>query len=146
MKIKYYIPVILWMIFIFYMSHQDGTSSSGMSGHIVTTIHEFVTKFFPVDISIDTLSFIIRKGAHITEYMILTFLFIYALIKTNIQKYLIVSAFASLLYACSDELHQTFIPGRAGSIVDVGIDSIGIVIALLIFYLFNKLYLHKKTA
>jgi VanZ family protein len=30
------------------------------------------------------------------------------------------------LYAASDELHQTFVEGRAGSPVDVAIDAVGV--------------------
>jgi VanZ family protein len=35
------------------------------------------------------------------------------------------------LYASTDEFHQTFVPGRHGSAVDVAIDSTGALIALL---------------
>jgi VanZ family protein len=31
------------------------------------------------------------------------------------------------LYACSDEWHQTFVPGREGTVHEVVIDSVGIV-------------------
>ena len=69
----------------------------------------------------DTLSFIVRKCAHMTEYAILTFL----LYKTFVHKQnpLIKSFLFTVLYACSDEFHQLFIPGRAGQIRDVCIDS-----------------------
>jgi VanZ family protein len=33
-------------------------------------------------------------------------------------------------YACSDEYHQTFVDGRTGTVRDVGIDTIGIAIAV----------------
>ncbi len=31
----------------------------------------------------------------------------------------------TFLYACSDEFHQSFVAGRRGSIVDIGIDTTG---------------------
>ncbi|RKY37816.1 MAG: VanZ family protein, partial [Candidatus Omnitrophota bacterium] len=38
----------------------------------------------------------------------------------------------SILYAISDEIHQTFIPGRNASVKDVVADCVGILIGLYI--------------
>jgi VanZ family protein len=38
----------------------------------------------------------------------------------------------SVLYAASDEYHQTFVPGRNGTPVDVGVDAVGALVALLV--------------
>jgi hypothetical protein len=35
----------------------------------------------------------------------------------------------SFVYACSDEWYQTFVPGRTGHFIDVGVDSVGMVLA-----------------
>ena len=43
------------------------------------------------------------------------------------------------LYACSDEVHQLFVPGRSGNIIDVGIDSIGSYFGILFFYIYYQL-------
>lgn len=43
----------------------------------------------------------------------------------------VLPALIAILYACSDEWHQTFIPGRGGTIRDVGFDSLGVLIAFL---------------
>ncbi len=48
---------------------------------------------------------------------------------------LIVSALISILYAVSDEYHQSWIPTRHGSVVDVLIDAGGILISA--FFLFK---------
>ena len=39
---------------------------------------------------------------------------------------------AATLYAISDELHQSFVPGRSASIADVGLDVIGIATVVLL--------------
>lgn len=39
----------------------------------------------------------------------------------------------SIIYGISDELHQYFVPGRACTLFDVGIDSLGIFLASLIY-------------
>ena len=38
----------------------------------------------------------------------------------------------ALAYACTDEFHQTFVSGRTGTPVDVGVDAIGMAIAALL--------------
>lgn len=45
---------------------------------------------------------------------------------------LIVAAAVALLYAISDEYHQSFVEDRVGSPIDIAIDSIGIAAACLL--------------
>lgn len=107
--IKYWLPVILWMGVIFYFSGQPDLSSG-------------LPHFY---------DWILRKAAHITEYFILTVLLLRALKRNfNLKKALLWSTIIALIYAFSDEYHQTFIEGRFGDIKDVGIDSIGIILAI----------------
>jgi len=84
--------------------------------------------------------FILRKIAHIFEYGILCFLLLRALREEKISliRIVIFSVILSFFYALSDEYHQSFIYGRYGSLVDVGIDSIGILIIGLLWYYKNK--------
>ena len=44
---------------------------------------------------------------------------------------LALAAVISLLYACSDEFHQTFTDNRSGTVMDVGIDAVGVGVACL---------------
>ena len=69
---------------------------------------------------------ILRKGAHLTEYAILAVLFARATGSRTAGLLLTVA------YACTDEWHQTFVRGRHGSPVDVGIDAIGALIGLCV--------------
>ena len=125
-KNKYLILTILWMIFIFVMSQTPGNDSSKQSNFIV----DIIIHILPI--TRDTLSFIVRKCAHMTEYAILAFL-IYKTI-VHIEK----SFIFTFLYACTDEFHQLFIAGRAGQFRDVCIDSTGALIMILIIYIINK--------
>lgn len=73
---------------------------------------------------------ILRKIAHMAEFGILAFLFYKALNPENKPqtKTALIWAFVfSFLYAVLDEIHQGFIEGRVGSVLDVGIDSMGII-------------------
>lgn len=69
--------------------------------------------------------FIFFKTLHLLEYAFLAILFFYAFLRKK-QTIII-----SYLYALSDEIHQTFIPGRSGRLRDTFIDLIGIFLGLI---------------
>jgi VanZ family protein len=67
-----------------------------------------------------------RKIIHATEYGLLTFLWWRALRNVPLATAIAVA------YACTDEIHQHFVPGRHASPVDVGIDAVGAATAALL--------------
>ena len=75
-----------------------------------------------------------RKVAHVTEYAVLTALWWRALRALGASRPLAGAVAIALLYAASDEFHQTFVDGRTGTPVDVLIDSAGMAIAALVIY------------
>ena len=75
-----------------------------------------------------------RKLAHVTEYAVLTALWWRALHALRIGRPVILAAGIALLYAVTDEFHQTFVDGRQGTPADVLIDSLGIAIAAAAIY------------
>ncbi len=113
-KIINWLLVIIWAGFIFFLSHQPELKS-GLS-------HQW--------------DFILRKIAHVTEYAVLTFFLIRALAQYQLskKKILIMSFVFALLYALSDEYHQSFILGRQATLRDVLIDSLGIILIIWIFF------------
>ena len=73
-----------------------------------------------------TIDLIGRKIVHAAEYALLCFLWWRALRTVVAETPAIAGAFAiAVLYAASDEWHQTFVSGRHGSPVDVLIDAGG---------------------
>lgn len=111
--LRLWLPVGLWCGTIFYLS----------------SLPSLTTPWGIWDI-------ILRKIAHITEYGILAFLVwraIFHSIKINLTKVYAWSGALSLLYAISDEIHQSFVPTRHGSIYDILIDAFGI--GLILFFL-----------
>lgn len=117
-----YLPPILWCFVIFYFSCQPNLKV--VSG--------------PWD-------FLLRKLGHIFEYFLLTILVARAIDKSILKidkRGLMLGAVFSLVFAALDEYHQTFIPGRFGVISDIGIDSVGIVLALISLKMFD--FLRKK--
>ena len=77
------------------------------------------------------MDFVIRKTAHMAIFGILALMLWLALATTTALRAPWAWALAiTVLYAITDELHQGFVAGRAASAGDVGIDSIGAVVAV----------------
>jgi VanZ family protein len=87
------------------------------------------------DLSTDLglLDYLLRKLAHMTEYGLLLFLLWRPLREVGSERSALVAAFAiGVLYAASDEWHQSFVDGRHGTPVDVAIDAVGMTVAVLL--------------
>jgi len=111
-----YYPWLAWMVLIYFFS--------SMPDLII------------VDESIWDL--ILRKLAHVFVFGLLFYLSWKVAISLKLKYAFIWAIIFSILYACSDEWHQGFVPGRGPSIVDVSIDSFGVVISFLLIY-FKKI-------
>ena len=132
---------------IFSFSSADANKSTGTSDKVITTMIEIKDKITnnetpnnEKEIIVKNSSFYIRKIAHITEYLILGFL-MFNLLKQYSVTNIYYAIGLSILYSCTDEFHQLFINGRSGSIRDVLIDSIGILIGT---YLYKLLFIKNK--
>jgi len=116
-KLFNWLAVISWCTVIFYFSAQPNLKS----------------EFQPF------WDLILRKGAHMAEYFVLTFLLFRALspYKLSFRNCCMFSIFCSLAYSISDEFHQSFVGGRVASPIDVGVDSLGM-IGFIILKLLEK--------
>lgn len=81
-----------------------------------------------------TLDTVLRKLAHMAEYGLLVFLWWRALRGPLAERAAVALAVAiSLVYAGTDEFHQSFVEGRHGTPVDVLVDLVGMAaVALLL--------------
>ena len=131
--LHYWIPLLLWMCLIFYLSHQDGTTSAALSDWIKEQIKAILSLFRTMEEQDKKgpWGWILRKMAHATEYGILCWLAVRVLgLYYRGRKALLYGFIFSVFYAMTDEFHQSFIPGRGPSIWDVGIDSLGALVAV----------------
>lgn len=133
--------VLLWMTVIFSFSNATGEESSGLSDKLIETITLTLTntKKDSKDMEIikDKYSFILRKTAHFTVYFILGVIVMNAFYTFKVNKYMVVYAsVVCILYAITDEFHQTLVDNRSGQISDVLLDSSA---ALIANYLFMRL-------
>ncbi len=145
-KYVWWTLVIIWMAVIFCLSQMDSKSSVGTSNKIVSkTIEksaEIINKH-PSEKRVKTitkkLNYPTRKMAHGVVYIVLTFLVINAFRSSGIKKGLIpLTLLFCYFYSCTDEIHQLFV-GRTGELLDTFIDSIGIVLVLLMYILYNNI-------
>lgn len=140
------ILVILWMFVIFMFSHQKADDSSKLSdGLILKTvriIEKITDKQYSDEEILDKFVKPVRKLAHFTIYLILGVL-VYLYIKEfNVSNKFIISLLICILYAISDEIHQLFIVGRSGKVLDVCIDSLGSLLGIFVTKKVGRL--HEK--
>ena len=138
------LPMLAVMVVIFLFSGQQGEVSAGTSNGVGEWLLGILGIEIPPGMSASRVPIIfglnIRKLAHIFLYFLLggtSFLFAATLpIKATRNKRPAVSGgialVISLLYACLDEIHQSFVPGRAAQLRDVGVDAIGFALAIVL--------------
>lgn len=157
-KIILWFAVIFWMAVIFSFSAQPAVESDELSMGIAQKIFEFINglKDIPVFswLGTDRIVFAIgianhyvRKTAHFMIYAILAVLVYNLMASYGIKrsKVVLFAALVCLAYAVSDEIHQIYVPGRAGRLKDVFIDFSGSASALgIIYLLFGRRVKYKK--
>ncbi len=143
-KVIKFTLVICCMLIIFMFSSDSGTASSKKSDSVIINLVEIISNKKvnnkDRDKYIEKYVFPVRKCAHFTIYLILGILVIsllseYRVINFKTVLYALLIVF---LYACSDEFHQLFVPGRSSEIRDVLIDSSGGFIGSYLYYLFRR--------
>ena len=136
------ILALLWMCVIFAFSAQEKEESGEVSEAISYRMVNSTGILFHLHLDEEQMREIagaientVRKAAHMTEFGILSILFYIWLGKWQfgVRKRGILAIILSALYACSDEFHQLFVPGRAGMVRDVLIDSAGAILGILVF-------------
>lgn len=136
-KLIKWIILFSWLLVIFMFSHEQNSGS--VTKEIISTTIS-IKEEPKTEPLLDGINFIVRKSAHITEFIILT-LILFSLTSEytkNEKKIIIISVIVCILFAAGDELHQYFVPGRSALVTDVLIDSIGALIALIIYKLIPK--------
>ena len=125
---------------IFLMSHHQG----GQSGKLTKELLDFLASigFDLRAIAGEHAPQVLRKSAHVFEYGMLTLWF--RLAKPKVAYW--ITALFPILYACSDEFHQTLIPGRMGLVSDVFVDGVGVGGAILLLFLWNRWVTSKNKS
>ncbi|MDP2953264.1 MAG: VanZ family protein [Chloroflexota bacterium] len=109
-----WLPVAVWAALIFAVSSRSSLPSIGGG------------RGFPVS-----------QAGHLSEYAILALLLFRALgsrkaTAASLGKMALLCLGLSIVYGLSDEFHQSLVPNRDSSLVDVATDSVGAAVALLV--------------
>lgn len=146
-KVFHSILVIIWMFVIFNFSSQNGPKSTNTSDVVTSMVVNVTTSVTNKNVSreevkkrVEDSTFLVRKMAHFTEYLILGILVLQLLSDyTKINKrMLIVSLIICYLYAVSDEVHQIFISGRTAKVLDTFIDGAGSLVGIVIYSIYQS--------
>lgn len=140
--VKYFLPVILWMILIFGGSTNLGAPRN--TSRIIVPVLRWLNPNVTEE-TIGKVQFAIRKSGHAGEYGILALLVWRALRSrrptppagwnwSDARRAVLISAF----YAASDEFHQSFVASREASLWDVLLDTSGATVAIFLFWRFGR--------
>ena len=128
----YFAPPLLWMAAMFFFS-TDSFSATNTGSRL-----EWFLSFLPFTLTANQLEwihFLIRKGAHFTEYGLLALLWLRAFRSGNSQRWqwrwALWSFVVIAIWALLDEWHQSFTAQRTGSLYDSLLDMSGGLTALL---------------
>ena len=144
------IAVILWMLLIFVLSAQSTEQTNMLSLNVTEKIMSTEAAMDldltdPTNIIVQQNTFL-RKTAHFSLFMVLGVLVSFALKVRGAKgnRAYIFAALTCILYAFSDEMHQTFVPGRHAALLDVLIDAAGAMFGIVGFSLLHSLWLNRK--
>jgi len=109
----------LWAYLIFYLSSKPGLA-------VASGFWDFAT----------------RKPAHVLIFLVLFLLLVKALAfsfkKLNFPQVLFWAVVVAFLYAVSDEVHQIFVPLRTGRVLDIILDTTGVVIVAILLWKYDQ--------
>lgn len=142
------ILAIVWMCVIFALSAQSKEESGAVSESFTYRVVSSTNFFFHLDMDnarvkevATAIEGFVRKVAHMVEYGILSVL-LYIWIGQWPMRSLRrwgTAIGAATVYAATDEIHQLFVPGRAGRFSDVCIDGAGTILGIVVFVLIVKM-------
>ncbi|PGS49155.1 VanZ family protein [Bacillus sp. AFS041924] len=155
--IFYWLPVFIIAGVIFYSSSTPyGDQDIRPQLNYFSKLSNFIGLFDFVQItyagkviSIETVGtagfaeFIIRKLAHFTIFLCLAF-FTTRLVRIYYKHYFITGLLLTVLYAASDEFHQSFTADRTPLMQDVLIDSAGAIVGACLYVIIFKSRILKR--
>jgi len=136
--LKYWLPPFIWLGVIF-VGSTEVMSAEQTSRFLVPFL-----RWLDPQISFATIAaihFALRKLGHLTEYAIFAALLWRALrcgtcLQAKMSILFLLAWLAAAIFAVTDEFHQSFVPSRTASPIDIMIDICGAMIGLIICMMF----------
>src|SRR5439155_10907852 len=130
--LAYWLPPALWMAAIMVFSSDVG-SAQHTAHWLVPLLRLMAPSATPSQLA--ALHGLVRKAGHLTEYAVLATLWYraFALRRRQPRRAAALTAFAiSLGWAVLDEARQSLVPTRTATAMDVAIDGVGALVAMLL--------------
>jgi|HubBroStandDraft_3_1064219.scaffolds.fasta_scaffold388786_1 VanZ family protein len=145
--LSFWVPVLVWMIIIF-----GASADSHSYEHSSRIVIPFLRWLFPhmAPVEMEQIHHLLRKCCHVIEYAIFGFLVFRALShsRTPLPAWSWPRVGGALLivlvYAATDEYHQSFVPTRTPRVLDVCIDTAGGALGLSVAWIFH--YYRRRRA
>ncbi len=134
--------VLLVMVIIFIFSSESGGISSNTSGKTIRKLLLLFKRDWQINelnSLVEILQPIARKMAHFGLYTLVGFFTYNIKYKKIKSKNIVFSFIVGFIYAMLDELHQILVPGRAGRIFGVFIDSLGVITGIIIYIVIERI-------
>lgn len=147
LRIILVILLLCTFFIIFGFSSQNGEQSGGISRKVTETILKVSSNYNKLEeeekeVVLHRTESIIRKIAHFSIYTVVGCLLMGLLstYKLKDKWRMIMTIVIGILYAISDEFHQSFSPGRSPKVTDVYIDTLGVLLGILLILLILKMH------
>jgi VanZ family protein len=131
-RLTIWLPPLVWMAVIMWFS--GGDFSADNTAAVLRPVLEWLLPWASPT-QIGAVHALIRKTAHVTEYGVLATLWFVALTRERRWSPRVaawVAVAVAIGWACLDELHQSTEPSRTASVVDVGYDTAGALLASVV--------------
>ena len=115
-QLIYWLPVYLYLILIFYFSSRSVIPASTLLAE-----RFYIRPYLQHVLIYAGLALTISRAVNYSK---------------NSSNFLVV--FSTTLYGLTDEIHQHFVPGRTFEFLDIGMDFIGAVLALVLIKLYKR--------
>ena len=140
------ILLILVFMMIFNFSSQNGEKSGSLSREVTNIVTKDIKSIQELEENkkeevLSEIEHIIRKIAHFSIYTLVGILMMSLMNTYDLEqiKRVGISFGVGVLYAISDEIHQSFTPDRTPLVSDVCIDSCGVIVGIIIVIILLKL-------
>jgi VanZ family protein len=138
MKIKIIITLI-WILsigFILYNATQTGSQSSGFSLEVASILSNVLSRI-GIRVDIEIFHSLIRMGGHVFQYFIFGYITLWVILIYHLKWY---NIFRTTYVMILDETIQLFTPGRAAELFDIMLDSMGVFLAVIFFFVTKKIF------
>jgi len=135
--------LVLNLCFIWGNSLLPGEVSGAISNWVKELILTVLAPILPQDVGVGGGGGLLRKFAHFTEFACLGMClgWLFGLLRRKDWEQLLFPFGVGVAVACLDETIQIFVPGRGPGLKDVGIDTLGLTLGIVIISLIKY---HKK--